>query len=374
MVGNPRRRVVHMTSVHDAADTRILHKECATLAERGYEVVLVAPGSPKVLPPGVRHRAVRAARSRFERVTSTMWQVYRAARAERADVYHFHDPELAGVGIALRLQGARVVFDVHEDLVLDARTKPWIPRPLRPIVSALAHVALKSIQGTFTAIVPATPAIAQSFSHRRTIVVRNYPRLEELVSPGVVTPYEERPLNAIYLGAITLVRGVEQMVRAMEHPLMPQGARLTLAGDFEDDALLRRVGALPGWSRVDALGRVSRDDLAPVLARSRIGLLVLQPAPNFEQSLPTKLFEYMGAGLPVIASRFMECREIVEEYGCGVLVDPEDTDAIARAMQHLFTDAALARAMGERGRAAVQSRYQWRSEAKNLVQLYAQIL
>lgn len=363
-----------MTSVHDAADARILHKECASLAEGGYEVVLIAPGSPTHVPPGVRHRPVPAARSRLERVTRTMAAVYSAARSERADVYHFHDPELIVAGLALRAGGARVVFDVHEDLPLDVRTKPWIPRFLRPFVGAAARFALRALQGCFTAIVPATPAIAESFSHRRTIVVRNYPRLEELVEPDAgAAPYEERPLRAVYLGAITLVRGVEKMVRAMESPLVPQGALLTLAGDFEDPGLRRDMSRLPGWAHVEAPGRVARADVARLLGSARVGLLVLQPAPNFEQSLPTKLFEYMGAGLPVIASRFLECRAIVEEFECGLLVDPEDPEDVARAMLRIYADPEAARAMGERGRDAVQRQYQWRTEARSLVGLYAEI-
>src|SRR5579862_3761396 len=128
-------KVVHLTSVHEASDTRIVQKECASLADAGYEVVVVAPGNPRELPANVRHRVVPTPRNRLERMTKTMWRVFCAARQERADVYHFHDPELIGVGMALRLAGARVIFDVHEDVPLDVRTKPWIPRLLRPVMS-----------------------------------------------------------------------------------------------------------------------------------------------------------------------------------------------------------------------------------------------
>jgi glycosyltransferase involved in cell wall biosynthesis len=369
-----RGKVVHLTSVHDASDTRITHRECATLAEGGYEVVLVAPGPVRSLPSNVRHRSVPLPRNRLERFTKTLWNVYRAAVDERADVYHFHDPELVTVGAALRMRGARVIFDVHEDIALDIKTKAWIPNFLRPTVSACTTLGLRTIEHCFTAIVPATPTIASRFSHRRTIVVRNYPRLKELTMGGSPAPFADRPMQAMYLGGdITLVRGGCKIVEAMAHPSMPAQARLLLSGNFEDDGVKAQLMALPGWPRVDAPGRLSRPAVAEAMNRSRIGLIVLQPTATFAAALPTKLFEYMGAGLPVIAPRFLACRDIITNNDCGILVDTRDPDELAEAMAKLFNDPVTAQAMGERGRAAVHERYLWEGEARNLIGLYAEI-
>lgn len=367
------RRVVHLTSVHDAGDARIVHKQCATLDAGGYDVALISAGDQRALPGTVRHVTVPRPRHRFERFTKTMWNVYRAARAQHADVYHFHDPELVFVGALLRLHGARVIFDVHEDIALDIKTKPWIPAGLRPAVSAVATVVLRIVQSWFTAIVPATPSIAQSFSHRRTIVVRNYPRLEELGIQENPMPFLERPQRAIYLGSITAVRGLFQMVDAMAQPCMPPGARLVLAGSFEDEELRAKAARRTGWARVETTGQLPRHAIGEALANVQMGLLVLQPTASFELSLPTKLFEYMGAGLPVIGSRFLACCELLREHDCGILVDPRDPAEIAQAMADLFARPDAARAMGERGRQAVLGRYEWSSEARTLIGLYAEI-
>jgi glycosyltransferase involved in cell wall biosynthesis len=368
-----RAKVVHLTSVHQANDPRIVQKECATLADEGYDVVVIAPGSNGDVPRNVRHRVVPTPASRFERFTKTIWRVFAAARSERAQVYHFHDPELILAGIALRLCGARVIFDVHEDIPLDIRTKPWVPRWLRPLVSFGASGFLRLVQNCFTAIVPATPSIAESFTHKRVVIVRNYPRLSDLCAEEPV-PLPLRQPNAVYIGSVTAVRGIEQMVLAMAHPLMPKPARLIIAGAFEDEALQRRVSALPGWSQVDALGHVGRRELASALARAQVGLLLLQPERSFTDSLPTKLFEYIGVGLPVIATKFIvACREIIERYECGILVDPRDVDEIANALETIFAQPESARAMGERGRTALCGRYEWKTEASNLLGLYAEI-
>lgn len=360
-----------MTSVHDPNDTRIAQKECATLASEGYEVVLVAPGRPERLPAGVRHLEIDRPNNRMQRFTRTIYAVYRAARQERADVYHFHDPELIGVGLALRLHGACVVFDVHEDVPRDIETKPWLPPALRPIASAVAALVLKAAERCFSAIVPATPSIATGFRHSNVVIVRNYPRLEDLVNDEQRAPFAARPMSALYLGSISVLRGVEQSVAAMADPCIPTGARLILAGPFESQELRARMTAIAGWNRVDYLGTVARATIPSLLAGARMGLLLFQPAPNHDHAMPTKFFEYMAAGLPVIASRTLEAyRDIVTEHRCGILVDPANVREIAAAMTRLFEDPGQSAEMGARGRDAVFGRYEWTNEARNLLGLY----
>jgi len=367
-------KVVHLTSVHDATDPRILHKECATLADGGYEVVIVAPGPHRILPHRVRHHSIDRPRNRVERLLRTIPRVFRAALSEKAHVYHLHDPELLGVGLLLRLRGARVIFDVHEDIVLDIRTKPWIPPSFRNGVAAVAGAVLRTVERKFTAIVPATPSIARSYTNPNTVVVRNYPRLEELGSEDGGPSFTQRPLNAIYVGAITRVRGVEQMVDAIAQPSLPAFARLVLAGTFEDRATRDSAASRQGWRRTRDVGYLHRDQLSGALAQARAGLLVLQPFDSFEDSLPTKLFEYMGAGLPVVASKFLRCREVIERYGCGIVGDPRDAAEIAEALKTLFLRPAQAQAMGVRGRRAVRENFEWNSEARNLIGLYERIV
>jgi glycosyltransferase involved in cell wall biosynthesis len=374
MIEGRRPKVAHLTSVHATTDTRIVHKECATLACEGYDVVLIAPGPPSVLPANVRHHPVPLPRNRFERFTRTVPSVYRAATEEAADVYHFHDPELVFAGALLRARGARVIFDVHEDVPLDIQTKPWIPSPFRPLVSRAAAFVLRCVERLFTAVVSATPSIAKTFTHRNAIIVRNYPIRGEFSVQADPTPYSQRPMTALYLGSITALRGAEQMIQAMENPALPSDARLLMVGPFEDDALRARCASLEGWARVDAPGTLPRQALPSILGSARMGLLVFQPAPNHDNAMPTKFFEYLGVGLPVITSKLLTAfHEIVERYHCGILVDPRDSDEIAEAMKYLFEHPEEAQAMGERGKQAVTDGYEWSSEARALVTLYREI-
>lgn len=367
-----KQKVAHLTSVHNPSDTRICYRECATLAQAGYDVVLIAPGAQPPLPQGVRYRGVAAPRNRLERMTRTVAQVYFAALAERADVYHFHDPELMGVGLLLRALGARVVFDVHEDIPSDIVDKPWIPMPARAPVAALSAVVLRALNRWYSAVVTATPAIARRFRHKRTVVVCNYPRIEELPSQSV-SDFSQRPRAAVYLGSITQLRCIDEMLAAIESRHFPADMRLVIAGTFENEALERRITQMPAWQRIDYRGFCPRSQVAAVLAGARVGMLLFRRAANHDEALPTKLFEYLGAGLPVIISDTLQCSDIVRDHECGIVVDPSDADAVARAMAYLIDNPAAARVMGERGRRLVTDRYQWNSEARKLTRLYAEI-
>lgn len=372
MIAQPRRKVAHLTSAHPAWDVRIAFRECGTLAAAGYEVVLVAGGDcGQPLPPGVRLRSVRKPRGRFDRMTRTVWDVFVAALRERADVYHFHDPELIGVGLALRALGHAVVFDVHEDIPKDIVDKPWIAPAFRKPIALAAAFVLRVLQKRFSAIVTATPAIARRFNACRTVVVNNYPRLEDL--PIEALEERSREDAALYVGSITQLRCIDEMVAAMTHPDLAPNVRLVLAGTFESERVERLVRRMRGWRRVQFLGQCTRPQIKELLASARVGLLLYRAAANHEECLPNKLFEYLGAGLPVIVADSMQCAQIVEHERCGLVVDPLDVRAIASAITWFVQHPGLAQEMGERGRRLVLERYQWSSEAKKLTSLYEQI-
>ena len=366
------RKVAHLTSVHHPSDTRIAYRECYSLASAGYDVVLIATGDAPPLPDGVRYVGVPRPRNRFERMTRTVWNVYRAARRERADVYHFHDPELMGVGLALRMRGARVVFDVHEDIPSDIADKPWIARPLRRPLSVLSQVVLQSFHRGYSAIVAATPAIARRFPHKHMAVVCNYPRLDELPASGAGR-FEERPRAVAYLGGITQLRCIEEIVQSLDAPELSADVKLLLAGRFDSETLEARVRSMPGFRRVTFVGHCPRSQVASFLGNARAGLLLFRPAANHEEAMPTKLFEYLGGGLPVIISDTLQCSSLVRDNECGLVVNPSDPHALARAISFIIDNPRIAQEMGERGRRLVAERYQWTTEANKLTNLYAEI-
>jgi glycosyltransferase involved in cell wall biosynthesis len=224
----------------------------------------------------------------------------------------------------------------------------------------------------FDAIVPATPEIAKRFPVKKTVLVQNFPILEELVAP-VSVAYDSRPPHFAYVGGITRARGAVEMVEAISR-ISSGEAGLRLAGAFSPKNLQREIEALPGWNKVDFLGWADRKQVANHLGNVRAGLVLFHPGPNHCSAQPNKMFEYMAAGLPVIASDFPLWREIVDGAGCGLLVDPLDPDAISEAMQWILDHPKEAEAMGRRGRQAVEEKYNWERESQKLIGLYRRLL
>ncbi len=362
-------KVCILTSVHQTFDTRIFHKEAKVLAGAGYEVVLIVPHNQDEVVDGIQIRALLKPRGRRERMMRTIWQLYQVAIAENAKIYHFHDPELIPVGFLLKLRGKRVIYDAHEDVPRQILSKYWISRGLRGFVAKAAGLIEALAVRYLDGVVAATPVIAKRFPLGKRVLVQNFPLAGELVSPKRM-PYAGRSPLFAYVGAVSEIRGINEMVQAVA--LIPDklNARLILAGRFYPSQLESEIQSTHGWCRAEFLGWLSRVQLADLLGRVRAGLVVLHPTLNYLDSYPVKLFEYMSAGLPVVVSDFPLWRRIIEDAGCGILVDPLNPRLIAEAMRWLLEHPVEAEAMGRRGQQAIGERYKWDTEALKLLNFY----
>ncbi|MDN5332056.1 MAG: hypothetical protein PWP45_1281 [Tepidanaerobacteraceae bacterium] len=366
-------KIVHLTSVHKPNDTRIFIKECKTLQKKFGEVILIAPHDKNEVIDGIKIYPVPKPKNRKERMLKTIWRVYKYALSLNADIYHFHDPELIPIGLLLKARGKKVIYDVHEDVPKQILNKYWIPAYLRKIVSELTALLEKISANVFDGIVAATPSIAKRFPDKKTVVVQNFPIINELVSEKHIE-YGQRPNNIVYIGGIAEIRGIKEMVQAVEFLPDYLNAKLVLAGNFTPPSLEEKIKNLSGWKYVEFKGWVSRREASYLLGSARVGLVLFHPVPNHIEAQPNKLFEYMSAGIPVVASDFPLWREIIKDADCGILVDPLNPEAIADAIKWLLEHPKDAEEMGRKGREAIIKKYNWESEAKKLIIFYEKLL
>lgn len=361
--------VVHLTSAHQRYDTRIFIKMCSSLAARGYRVSLVvADGKGAEMLHNVAFYDVGAKSvNRVIRMTDTVSRVYRKAKELDADIYHLHDPELIPIGLKLKRMGKKVIFDAHEDFPKQLLGKPYLIKPLKLVLSKFFGVCERIALPKFDAIVCATPFIRDKMLsiNPNSVDINNYPLLDELTcSSG----WSDKKNEVAYVGSISKIRGVWEVVSALSYT---RGVRLNLAGKFSQATFEAEVKGLQAWGEVTELGFLTREQVKKTLANSKAGLVTLHPAINYLDSLPVKMFEYMAASLPVIASNFPLWSEIVESNGCGVCVDPLSPQDIGEAMQYIVDNPKEALLMGERGRKAVEDKYNWGIEEIKLIQLYS---
>ncbi len=366
------KNVAHLTSAHSRKDTRIFLKMCLSLAHQGHQVTqIVADGKGDEVCNGVQILDVGSSKGRVDRIRNAPKRILAKAAILNADLYHLHDPELIPIALKLKCLGKRVVFDFHEDVPKQLLGKPYLNKAALWFLSKSFSLYESYACKRFDGVIAATPFIRDKFLtiHPDTIDINNFPMLGELATD---VEWDKKQAEVCYVGGIAKIRGIMEVCQAMR--LVQSNARLNLCGDFSERVVEQSLKSMPGWQRVNELGFVDRLGVRDVLSRSVAGLVTLHPVINYIDALPIKMFEYMSAGIPVIASDFPLWREIIQGNDCGLLVDPLDPAAIARAIDYLVSNPAEAQRMGANGRKAVSERYNWAIEEQKLFAFYEQIL
>src|SRR5690606_27560340 len=346
-------KVCHLSSVHSRYDTRILLKECTSLNNQGHDVHLViADGKGTADYDGIMIHDVGKGRNRIDRFFKTTRAVYQKGLEIGADIYHFHDPELIPFGIKLKYKGKRVIYDSHEDLPRQLMSKHYINYFFRKPISLILEKYENYAARKFDFVITATPHIQKRFYklNKASLDVNNYPLLGELYTEAI--DWQIKKNEICYIGSITQIRGLEQVIDAMENL---EGVQLNLAGTFSPNSFKDNLKEKGGWERVNYLGQIGREEVKSILRQSQVGIVTFLPYGNHTHSQPNKLFEYMAQGIPLVASHFDLWKSIIEKEDCGICVNPADPNAISKAIRNLLNDTNRAKQMGENGRNAVMS-------------------
>lgn len=366
-------KVCHLTSAHPRYDPRIFVKQCRSLAKHGFDVSLVvADGKGDEVNGSVKIYDVGGSTGRLDRMVKTTNRVFHRALSIDADIYHFHDPELMPVGLRLKKRDKKVILDSHEDVPKQIVRKPYLNPVISLVLSKVVAVFEHYISKKMDAIVAATPAIESKFLvfNDATVNINNYPLLDEFCAGEMINQPKKKQI--CYVGVISEARGIKEVVAAMA--LTREDVVLGLAGQFSSGALQRELESTDGWSSVEYYGVLNREAVRDVLLESFAGIVTFLDSPNHVEAQPTKMFEYMSAGLPVIASHFPLWKTIIEGNHCGLCVDPDSPTEIAGAMDYLATHPEEALTMGKNGVSAVRGKYNWEVEELKLVKLYKEMI
>ena len=370
------KKVCMLTTVHPAFDTRIFYKEGMSLLRAGFDVTIIAQHDKSEVVNGIRLVALQKPGNRFLRMLGLSLRAYRLALRERADIYHIHDPELLPFAKLLKLSGKPVVYDMHENVPKQIKNKDWINPLLRKSVAGFVSFAEKILLLDIPVI------FAEASYHKDYPGVKNYATILNMPLINQLTPLRnefaksEKPLIG-YMGSVSEVRGSLATIEALKI-LKDRGieSAFDCIGTIDKAHKRQLLKLLEEYKLQGAnfYGWTKPDEGWARIARCWIGLALLQPIPNYVESYPTKMFEYMALGLPVIVSDFPLWKGLVEGARCGVCVDPLNPEEIAGAIQYLIEHPAEAERMGKNGCRAVEERYNWRVEEKTLLSLYGVLL
>ncbi len=360
-------RICHITTVHTRNDVRIFHKECKTLSEKYDVSLIVADGKGDEIVDDIYiyDIGLRQA-SRLKRARIDSKKALKKALKLDCNLYHIHDPELIMMGVKLKNYNKKVIYDTHEDLPRQIVGKPYISSILKPSIAYLIEWQENKAAKKFDYICSATPFIRDRFRkiNPNTIDVNNYPILGELFIPDV-----QKTETFCYTGGITEERGIINIVSALKD----NNLQVVMAGPVDNEAYLEQMKAMPEWKNVDFKGLISREEVGKIISSSIAGLVLFLPLPNHINAQPNKIFEYMSAEVPVIGSDFGLWKSIIEDNNCGICVNPEKPEEIAKAMVYLRDNPDIAKQMGQNGKRTVLEKYNWAQEAQKLLKIYAGI-
>ena len=330
------------------------------------EVHLVLSGVTERVEEGVHIHTVPARTgSRLKRMWQTVNHVYEKALSLDGSIYHIHDPELLRIVPKLKRKGKLVIYDAHEDLPRQLIGKSYLP--MSRLFSVFFEWYENYIVKGVDAVITATPFIRDRFQkfHARVLDINNFPLVSEL---EFEESNEERS-HVCYIGGITPIRGISQLVDAMQFTQTTLQLAGTLAPSYQEELEQSR-----GWSQVVPRGHVSRMEALSIKRKAFAGIVTFLPLPNHINAQPNKIFEYMASGIPVIGSNFPMWKELIEVQELGICVDPENPKAIGEAIEYLRLNPELARAMGDRSKQRVKDTYNWSVEEEKLVKCYTETL
>ncbi len=364
--------VVYNDLRHDAR----VFKEATSLIAAGYDVRVIGmetPHTPQLTgweEVTVKRIPVGTSDSLRIRYAFFWRRAFSALMERRARIIHSHDLDtLFPAWLVASLTRARLVHDAHE---------LWVELPSlvgRPVVRTAWQGFAKTLIPRSDAVITVGEGIAEELRNRYgvgAVVLRNLPKEIGPVEPVPIRELTGCPpsrLLVLYQGGFLPGLGIERAIDAMT--FLPDAHLVLIGAGPLRESMERRAAASPARERISFLHAVPFKDLPPYTAACDVGLFLGESAGlNLQLALPNKLFEYIAAGIPVVATGWPEIRRVVQEYGVGVLVEPGcDLEAVANAIRTAASDRERLSAHCVRAARELT----WERESARLLEVYARL-
>ena len=336
----------------------------------------------------VRHGVTVTTHGPLRRATflRTLLRIFLNLRSARFDVLHCAELEsLIIVVIVSRLMAPRplIVYDAHEYFPSTITNYFKLPKPLSAALESLLGVVERFFASFCDAFIVVNEDLAEKFwAFRKPLaIVRNLPSLSWFDNARTINVLEDVDCPVVIATGERISRSGGLLEILQANSICQKAGRkvcFVLAGrERQSDGRVLRTASGQG---VRLTGWIRNDLLPNFLRRASIGLALYSPAEASSKTQffspraePMKVYEYMTAGLPIVATDLPAIRAIVSRENCGVLVRAGDADEIADAISKLLDDEKARASMGKRGRHAAEREYNWEIESNRLLSLYHRI-
>ncbi len=367
-----KNKVCHLTSVHSRYDTRIFYKECCSLQKAGYQVtLLVSDDKPSEIKEGIEIYSIKYYQSRILRILLAPWQLIFQAVIIKADVYHFHDPELIIAGLCLkRFFNKKIIFDIHENIEQQMQTKYWLPDILRLPIAAFYRILIPIVCKEFQLVLAELSYIKDYEKFKPSYeVILNKPILKKLMNFRMI---KRNKKTIFYVGKISEERGFDiflQVIQELDKQV--SGLEYHLVGTIE--LMKSNLTEYKELQNVHFYGKLPWLEAYEISKECGIGISILKPTGNYLNSYSTKIFEYMAIQLPFIVSDFKIYDDTVKEPQNGLLVDPLNVSDIVEKMLLLIRNKQIYAEIQSNQKKFIEL-FNWSQEEIKLVSFYEKII
>jgi glycosyltransferase involved in cell wall biosynthesis len=330
---------------------------------------------------GIKVIGIKRWKSKWQRVKTVLGIAYKAYK-QKADIYHFHDPDLLIPAVFLRLlRWKPVIYDIHEFYCINKPRRLPNIWPIRQIASVLTWL-VETIAGMLCGYISAVyEEHVRRFSKLgcKTVYTPNYASIDDFIPvPVSDEEWEQRRKKVIHTGTLDPERGslllldIAKEIKKRGQDIEFGVTRRFLA-KFQEEAMMKKM-ALPDYQDViQFIPHVSGTELPRVVRQGGVGLSTIQDVGQNSLIVPTKFFEYMSQAVPIVASDLPNSCKYVGDEECGILVKPDSPEEYADAIIKLVDNPELAKKMGRKGQKAFAEKYNWNIVEKELVKFYESI-
>jgi len=370
-------KVCNLCIKHPADDGRVYDKISRTLVQLGYDVHNTAPNAhTHQTPEGVFIHGFLQKAGIFGRVMSIL-RLYDCLKLIAPDVLFCHEPDSLLIGYIYykrhnkNASKVKLVFDCHEAY------EHWYSQNKRfktfmRLVNHIAVIFINYIVKRSTAVT----SVNQTMTERYRLLNLNSYFLPSLMSDAFLkktdTTTNRSPRNIIYFGQFGKSHQARIFTEAASilktKGIMIQITILGAEDNKEIDEFKQKLLELNLQNYYNFLPRLPKSDAFELLYDYSVGIMRFDSSFMLgNYAMPNKLFEYMSCGLAILACRKnIEIARIIEEEGCGILLDDETGDAFAEAILYIIANPDSVLDMGIQSYRATKEKYNWKEFGKIL--------
>lgn len=366
-------KICHITSVHQPEDIRIFQKQCSSLNNSGHKVTLVATGERSQFINGIYVKAFKKRGSALKRLILTLPRILFYLVKNKFDIYHAHDPELLPVLLVLHFLRRKVVYDMHENFPKEIQRKE-LPTIIKRAVSVIWPLVEKI---TFSRI----NVIFAELSYKKdypyitnSVDILNMPLLDILKKNK-----KNKKNNVFSIGYVGVVSPSRFCLEILEvlYLLKKKGIviRFDCIGPISDKKTQIQIEKYCEiLDEVYFYGQLPARESWKIISHCHVGLAVLEDDPNYIESLPTKIFEYLAMNIPVISSNFPLYKSITEDLSVGICVKPIKNGGLEEAILEMKDNKTLYNDFIMNIRNKVEGNFSWDTEFDKLEKFYKAIV